>query len=430
MDLSQLIINLTIIIKANSTAASVDMQALLKDKETNTPAAQVQEGKEIEGTILGKGQSVVYLDLSPWGTGIIYKGELQGSPYDLKKLKIGEKLTAKVIAAENPDGFIELSLREIGDRRAWETLAKNFGDEITFPAKVMAANKGGLMVTCYGINGFLPASQLGPTNYPRVEDGNEERILMKLKDMIGQSLNVRVLDFSEADRKLILSEKAAEETGLKEALSKYKVGDVVEGDVSGIVDFGAFVKFDDSLEGLVHISELGWRLIDNPKEIVQMGNKIKAQIIGISGTQVSLSIKALQQNPWQDIAARYQVGQMYQGTVTKLNPFGAFVYLDKDIHGLAHISQFESEEKMQKALAVNEVYKFKITSMKPDQHRMSLKLIRPGDEAKEIAATAAAAEVAAAAPKKGVVRKKVVLPPEPEDKTLEAEPEKEVTKSE
>ena len=392
---------------------AIDMQSLLKDKETAAPAAQIEEGKEIEGTVLRKGQSVVYVDLSPWGTGILYKGELKGSAYDLKKIKIGEKLTAKVISRENEDGFIELSLKELGDRRAWETVAKSYNEQGTFPVKIMAANKGGLMVECFGLHGFLPASQLGPDNYPRVEDGNEERIIMKLRQLVGQTLSVRILDFSEADKKLILSEKAAEATELKEALTKYKVGDVIVGEVSGIVDFGAFVKFGENLEGLVHISELGWKLIDDPKEIVQLGVKVNAKIIGISGTQVSLSIKALQENPWQGIGQKYKVGEIYEGTVSKLNPFGAFVYLDKDIHGLAHISQFESDERLKAQLKMGEKYRFKITSMKPEQHRMSLKLVgadeKPDSEK----------------PKKKVIPKKVETKAE-----VTADPEKKPAKKE
>lgn len=385
--------------------AAADMQTLLKDtREVGVPVGHIQEGKEVEGLVFRKGQSVVYVDLSPWGTGVIYKGDLMGSAYDLKRLKVGDPITAKVVARENDEGFIELSLKEIGNRKAWEALRAAYEAQTPLKAKVTSANKGGLMMEANGQSGFLPASQLGPKNYPRVEDGNEERILMKLRALVGQTLTVKVLDCNEADQnqKLIFSEKAAEENTLIAALEKYRVGDVIEGDVSGIVDFGAFVKFGNNLEGLVHISELGWKLIEDPRAIISIGARVKAKIIGINGTQVSLSIKALQENPWEKIKDKYKVGETYPGQVTKINPFGAFVYLDKDIHGLAHISQFGSEEKMAKLIKMGETYDFKITAMKPDQHRMSLKLAalakaETKTAAKAVSAPAARSSEAAAA---------------------------------
>lgn len=365
--------------KTESTASAgiddegVSMQKLLKERLV--PTAHIQEGKEVEGIIIRKAQSMVYVDLSPWGTGIIYKGELMGSAYDMKRLKVGEAISAKVIARENEDGFIELSLKEIGDRMAWDDLKSAYINQTVVPARVLAANKGGLMMEARGITGFLPASQLGPKHYPRVEDANEERILFKLKQLEGQPLQVKVIDYNENDQKVIFSEKAAEENDLIAALEQFKVGDVIEGEVSGIVDFGAFIKFGGNLEGLVHISELGWKLIEDPREIVQLGLPIKAKVIGINGTQVSLSMKALQPNPWEKVKDKYKVGDEYEGKVTKINPFGAFVYLDKDIHGLAHISQFGSEEKLKEVLKIGASHTFKITSMKPEQHRMSLKLV-------------------------------------------------------
>lgn len=352
----------------------VSMQKLLKERLV--PTTHIQEGKEVEGIIIRKAQSMVYVDLSPWGTGIIYKGELMGSSYDMKRLKVGEAIAAKVIARENEDGFIELSLKEIGDRMAWDELKNAYINQTVIAARVIAANKGGLMMEARGISGFLPASQLGPKHYPRVEDANEERILFKLKQLEGQPLQVKIIDYNENDQKVIFSEKAAEENDLIAALEQFKVGDVIEGEVSGIVDFGAFIKFGGNLEGLVHISELGWKLIDDPREIVQLGASVKAKVIGINGTQVSLSMKALQPNPWEKVRDKYKVGEEYEGNVTKINPFGAFVYLDKDIHGLAHISQFGSEEKLKEVLKVGESHRFKITSVKPEQHRMSLKLVK------------------------------------------------------
>lgn len=351
-------------------------QSITESGEAAT-ISPLQEGKEVEGKVIEKGQSVIYLDLSPWGTGVVYKGEMRGLAQDVKKIKVGDIVKAKVIALENEDGLVELSLKEIKNQKAWETLKEKFKNKEEVTGLVVSANKGGLMIQVEGLKGFLPASQLSIDHYPRVEDGQEDKILKKLQKLEGQNLKVRIIDIDENEQKLIFSEKAANEEVLKNILANYKVGDVVEGEITGVVSFGAFVKFGDNLEGLIHISELGWKLIDHPKEIVKVGDKLKVKIIDISGTQVSLSIKALQENPWLKATEKYKIGQEYKGTVTKLNPYGAFVFLDKDIHGLAHISQFGSREKMERMLKVGQEYLFKITSMKPEVHRMSLKLVTP-----------------------------------------------------
>lgn len=351
-------------------------QSITESGEAAT-ISPLQEGKEVEGKVIEKGQSVIYLDLSPWGTGVVYKGEMRGLAQDVKKIKVGDIVKAKVIALENEDGLVELSLKEIKNQKAWETLKEKFKNKEEVTGLVVSANKGGLMIQVEGLRGFLPASQLSIDHYPRVEDGQEDKILKKLQKLEGQNLKVRIIDIDENEQKLIFSEKAANEEALKNILANYKVGDVVEGEITGVVSFGAFVKFGDNLEGLIHISELGWKLIDHPKEIVKVGDKLKVKIIDISGTQVSLSIKALQENPWLKAAEKYKIGQEYKGTVTKLNPYGAFVFLDKDIHGLAHISQFGSREKMDRMLKVGQEYLFKITSMKPEVHRMSLRLVTP-----------------------------------------------------
>jgi small subunit ribosomal protein S1 len=189
---------------------------------------------------------------------------------------------------------------------------------------------------------------------------------------VAKSLKVKIIGFSPEEGKLIVSEKATQEKEIEEILKKYKVGDIIEGIVTGIVDFGVFIKFD-SLEGLAHISELAYQLIENPHDIVKIGDKIKAKIIDVDKDKISLSIKALQKNPWDEVEKKYQVNQTVKGTVTKFNPFGAFVQLDKNIHGLAHISEFETEKKMTDALTIGEKCEFKILSIKPSEYRMALK---------------------------------------------------------
>ncbi|MFZ1626714.1 MAG: S1 RNA-binding domain-containing protein, partial [Candidatus Moraniibacteriota bacterium] len=182
--------------------------------------------------------------------------------------------------------------------------------------------------------------------------------------------------------KLIVSEKAAQSEKEKEFLNLLHVGDTIEGTISGVVDFGAFVKFalpgehtDKRLEGLVHISELAWQLIDDPREIVKTGDAVIAKIIGIDDNRISLSMKALKADPWENVAERYKVGDEVSGTVDKMNHFGAFVYLDKDIHGLAHVSEFGDVypgRKMEEVFETGKTYSWKILSIEPRTHRLGL----------------------------------------------------------
>jgi len=161
---------------------------------------------------------------------------------------------------------------------------------------------------------------------------------------------------------------------------KYEVGEKNEGTVKRIVDFGAFIKFHPNvegvkvkeIEGLVHISELDWQLIEDPSDIVKVGDKVKAKVISKEGGKISLSLKALKKDPWEDIDKKYKVGDVVEGVVTKINPFGAFVKLDENIHGLCHVSEFENEEKMRASLKENEKYKFHIQSIIKNEHRMAL----------------------------------------------------------
>lgn len=175
---------------------------------------------------------------------------------------------------------------------------------------------------------------------------------------------------------MIFTEKGQETQDLQRILSKYKNGDEVEGEVTGVVDFGAFVKFDElGLEGLVHISEIGWSLIEDPREALKVGEQVRAKIIDMQGNKVSLSLKQLKEDPWIKIAGKYRKGDIIKGLITKFNPFGAFAEIEREIHGLVHISEFGTETRMREELELNKEYDFKILLLDPKEHRMSLGLI-------------------------------------------------------
>ncbi|MFH0928070.1 MAG: S1 RNA-binding domain-containing protein, partial [bacterium] len=179
----------------------------------------------------------------------------------------------------------------------------------------------------------------------------------------------------EKDEKLILSEKSLWEEKQRSLLDKYKIGDIVEGKIVAIADFGVFVRFD-SLEGLVHISEIAWQRIDHPKDVVKVGDTVQAQVIGIEGSKIFLSMKNLTPDPWADVTAKYKVGDVVEGKVLKINPFGFFVELDSNIHGLAHVSELSEKpvKDVNTIAKIGDTLKFKIVSMEPKEHRLGLSL--------------------------------------------------------
>jgi small subunit ribosomal protein S1 len=296
---------------------------------------------------------------------------------------------ATIIDLEDENGYIELSIREASYEKAWIDIENKRDKKEKVTTKILSANKGGLLVEVNGISGFLPVSQLSSKNYPRVEDGDKNKILTLLKKLVGKELEVRILDADKDSQKLIVSEKAAQSEKDKAVISTLKVGDIITGEISGVVDFGAFVKFtpkgdlveaneEDKLEGLVHISELAWQLIEDPRTIVKVGDKVEAKIIGIDADKISLSIRALQMDPWSAVEKKYGVGDIVNGVVNKINPFGAFVYLDRDIHGLAHISEMSEAypgKSLDELIRVGESYSWKILSIEPKEHRMGLVLV-------------------------------------------------------
>ncbi|HUV81341.1 MAG TPA: S1 RNA-binding domain-containing protein [Patescibacteria group bacterium] len=346
--------------------------------EKNNSIKPVQIGKIVEGKIIGKARSAVFLDLGPMGTGIIYGREFQEVREEIKNLKIGNSLFAKILSLENEDGYIELSLNQASDELTWEKLRQQKDKDEMLTVKISGVNKGGLLAEVFGIPAFLPVSQLLPENYPRVEKGDALKIVGELQKFVGQEMEVKIFDLDPRQGKLILSEKAKENEKIKEILKNYEVGDIVEGEITGLTDFGVFMKFGkekDKLEGLIHISELDWQLIENPADIVKIGEKVKAKIISIADNKISLSLKVLKKDPWQEFEKKYDKGDIVEGKVSKFNPYGAFIQITSKIQGLCHISEFGTKTKMEETLKIGEKYKFQILSLNSGEHRMSLKLV-------------------------------------------------------
>lgn len=344
--------------------------------KSNMNFAVLKQGDLVEGVLLEKASKSAYFDLGAFGTGIVFGVQFTNASQIIKPLNAGDKIAAKVLDPENEEGYIELSLSEAGAQKNWESIKelKDKGD--VFSVKISGANSGGLIAEVSGIKAFLPVSQLTVEHYPRVIDGDKSKILEHLRKFVGQELAVKVMDIKPRAQKLIISERETVQANTMELLNQYKVGDTIDGIISGVADFGAFMKFANNpqIEGLIHISELDHLLIENPKEIVKIGDAVKAKIVDIKEGRVSLSLKALKLDPWLRAEERYKSGDVVTGRIAKFNPFGAFVALEGDLQGLIHVSEFGSQEEMKKVLEVQKSYQFKVELVKASEKRIILKL--------------------------------------------------------
>lgn len=349
------------------------MEELLLKDGADVP----NEGDVIKGKVTSVSRNEVIVDLGSFGTGVVRGKEWYDVMDMYVELEPGDEVEASITDLENENGQVDLSLKKAGMEKAWDEIKRLKDEQEAVAVFIQEANKGGLIANVRGVQAFLPLSQLNSEHYPRVEGGDKQLILDKLNRLVNKEIVVKVLDYDIEEEKLIISEKEAEAEQKAEALKKYNIDDVIEGEVTGVVDFGAFVRFGDTddLEGLIHISELAWKRIDHPRDIIKVGDKVKVKIIAIDGSRISLSLKALQEDPWTISAKKYKVGQVVDGEVTKVTPFGAFVQLDKDIHGLAHVSELsEQGDSPDDLLTVGATQKFEILSIEPEEHRLGLSL--------------------------------------------------------
>ena len=326
----------------------------------------------VEGSVILIDKSSVYVDLAPWGIGIIYGREFINAKDIINKMSVGDVIKAKIVESENENGYVELSLKEAKQALAWSEAEKNIKTKTVLTLEVKDANKGGLILEWQGLQGFLPASQLKPEHYPRVLDSDKEKILKELKKLVGEKISVTIISTLPKEGKLIFSEKENNPEEKKEILSKYNVGDVLECAIAGIVDFGVFLKLEEGLEGLVHISELDWGLVEDPRTMFKVGDKVKAKVIEIKDGKVSLSLKALKENPWKEFESKLKKGDIVQGVVIKYNKHGALVSIKEGVAGLVHNSTFPSEAKLRETLELGKNYNFQITLFESKDQKMTL----------------------------------------------------------
>ncbi len=349
------------------TTNTLTMDELLAQSDVK----QLEAGDVVEGTITTLKKHELWVDLGARGVGVVMRREIgHGQP-----LEAGSTITVSVIDPEMDEGYALLSMKRAAKDRGWDELQRAFEAGEVIEITPYDANRGGLLVELEGIRGFLPVSQLAAGHYPRVSGADKDEILQKLNALTNQVLRVKILDVSRKDNKLIFSEKEAVKGDMQARLENLKPGDDVEGVVTGVIDFGAFVNVD-GIEGLIHISEISWERVDDPRNYVKVGDTVKAKIISIDKDRLSLSLKQTSEDPWLQDVKKFNKGDSVEGKITRITPFGAFVQISPSVEALVHVSEMGNEDGAdpEKIFQLNEKKQFKVLDIDTEHRKIALSL--------------------------------------------------------
>jgi len=348
--------------------ATITMDDLLSESEGNVK--NIATGETISGVVLEVKKHEVLVDLGPNGVGVVPRREVGFS----REVNVGDEVVAGIVESELEDGKVLLSLRKAVKERGWDDIVEIMKDRETIEVSPYDANRGGLLVEYDGVRGFLPVSQLSAEHYPRVGSSDKDEILQRLNSLISKKLRVRVLDCDKKTNKLIFSEKEAIKDGLNARFEKLAVGDIVTGVVTGVVEFGIFLNVD-GIEGLIHVSEISWERVGNPIDIVKVGQEVKAKIISIDKDRLSLSIKQMTEDPWITEVDRFKVGDVVDGTVTRITPFGAFVQISPAVEALVHVSELGGDDNNpEQIFTLNERKEFTVIEVEKETRKIALSL--------------------------------------------------------
>lgn len=349
-----------------SKTANLTMDDLLEEHDIK----QLKSGDVVEGVVNNIKKHEVWIDLGANGLGIVMRREVGG-----QQLEVGQAVVTSIVEPEMDEGYALLSMRRAAKDRGWDELQKVFDDQEIISVNAYDANRGGLLIELEGIRGFLPVSQLSAGNYPRVSGADKDEILQKLNQLTNKELRVRILDISRKDNKLIFSEKEAIKDDMQERFAKLAVGSEVEGVVTGVIDFGAFVNVD-GIEGLIHISEISWERVEDPRKYIKTGETVKAKIIAIDKDRLSLSLKQMSEDPWLKEVQAFKTGDTVEGKVTRITPFGAFVQLSSAVEALVHVSEMSDDDGVdpEKIFQLNEDKKFKVIDIDLEGRKIALSL--------------------------------------------------------
>jgi len=352
------------------TKVAPDFEEALKD-ESNLPR-NVKRGQIIEGKIIKKTPTEVWINLGARSEGVILGKEVKEEKDFLINFSEGDEILVCVVQVENEHGQVVLSLKRAGMERRWKTLEEKNDTNETVKVRVSEFNRGGLIVDYSGIKGFLPISQISAERLG--SNGESVDIRRSLEGLLRKELVVKVIELDRRENKLIFSEKAALGESAypfdESILEKISKGDKVKGKVSRIVPFGVLVDLG-GMEGLVHISEVSWDRLKKPTDVVDVGQEVQVLVIDKdeANRRIHLSIKRLAEDPWEKVSNKYQIGQEVDGYVTRIAPFGAFVRLEEGIDGLVYNTQLVESGR---EFHPGDSGKFKILSLDVPSKRMNL----------------------------------------------------------
>ncbi|MCA9378881.1 30S ribosomal protein S1 [Candidatus Dojkabacteria bacterium] len=360
------------------------------------PPRTFQRGQIVKGTVKQVTDAELIVDVGGRTEGVVTGKELR---LDNKKVEknVGDEVLVYVLKPENEKGQIELSIRRTGQARKWHDLQAALDGDEPIEVTVTEANTGGVLVEIFeGLRGFIPSSQLDnsrifPAGGYQSKEEATKQLQNKLAELIGEKIEVKVMEINREKNKVILSEKyvtAAADIELREnTLSNLQVGNVLNGEVTGIAPFGLFVNAS-GLEGLVHLSEISWDKVSNPSDFYNVGDKVEVQVIGIDdgGKRIAYSIKRLQEDPWDEIIKKYKVGQVIKGEITKVVDYGAFVRIEDGLNGLIHISELSNQlvKDPSEVVQEGEVRDVMVISMSKEERHLGLSIKRLSGDAKPV----------------------------------------------
>jgi small subunit ribosomal protein S1 len=363
---------------AESTDQQAMMDALLQE---DYGFRALRRGQIVEGYIVQLSPSEILVDVGSKSEGVVMSREIERlGPDGLAELHEGDSILVYVVSPEDKNGNVVLSLSRAQMERDWRDAQEIFDAGTIFEGSVAGFNKGGLIVRVGKVRGFVPASQIVSSRQRRKGTSGEEF----LSSLVGQDLELKIIEIDRTRNRLILSERAAQRDLRKQQkdklLSELQEGDIRTGEVISLCDFGAFVDLGGA-DGLVHLSELSWRRVSHPSEVLNVGDDVEVYVLNVDRDRkrIGLSLKRLEDDPWSSIAERYHIDQLVEGTVTKLVKFGAFARIfDDDIEGLIHLSELSDERITHPREVVQEgdIRTLRIIRIDPDRRRIGLSLKR------------------------------------------------------
>ncbi len=353
------------------------MESLLESESLSVELPQAGEIRK--GTVASISPTQILVSIGAKSEGVVSGRELEElSAEERDALKVGQEVNVFVVNPEDQNGNVVLSFKRALEQLSWENVEKMIADETVIDTEIIGFNKGGLIVKVGSLRGFVPSSQFSVTRRNlSVGDTPEKR----WQKMVGQPISIRIIEVDRERRRLILSERAAStetRASVKDrVISELEEGKIYTGRVTSLADFGAFVNINGA-DGLVHLSELSWDHLQHPKEILEVGQEVQVKVINIDRDKkrIGLSMRALQEDPWRNRVAKFSVGQLVEGVITRLTKFGAFARLEGDIEGLIHISELSENrvEHPKEVLKEGDVKTLRIIRIDTDQHRIGLSL--------------------------------------------------------